>query len=474
MRVCVHLRSSAAGILLRLSIVLALVAVASIACAERPVSFRKQVAPLFASSCNACHGGSTPQSGLNLTTYALVMKGGRRGKTVVAGNPRQSLLVQYVDGTRQPRMPVGGQLKPVEIAMITRWIREGAKVDGDATAVASAAPVPRIPLRVKLLPQVASVVFSRDGKWLAAGTYQEVYLINPDSGKVEKTLRGHADVVRSLAFSPDGNILAAAGGLPGAGGEVKFWNLATGQCERTIIGHVDSIYGVAWRKDGKQLATVSYDKTVKLWDMTNPAPTADLKEHAEAVFGVAESASGKYFATAGADKSIRVWDAATGKRLYTLAGHTDMITALAAHPTNDVIASASADKTVRVWNLKPDGGDARHNLSGHPDVVTNVAFNADGSLLAASCQDGSVYVWDANSGGRKLNFKALDDAALCVAFRPDGKTLAVGGFDGSVKLFGVADGKLMSTPIAAPPPPQPSKPSAPAIPKPKAGKTPKA
>src|SRR5947209_3370278 len=61
--------------------------------AQPPVSYRKQIAPLFASSCNACHGGASPQSGLALTTYAALLKGGRRGKPVVPGNPTASLLV---------------------------------------------------------------------------------------------------------------------------------------------------------------------------------------------------------------------------------------------------------------------------------------------------------------------------------------------------------------------------------------------
>src|SRR5689334_11119709 len=112
-----------------LTLPLVLLIASPIPSVEHPISYRKQVAPIFAASCNACHGGPNPQSAFNLTTFAGLMKGGRRGKAITPGDPVKSLLVQYVNGTKQPRMPIGGQLKADEIALITRWVKEGAKSD---------------------------------------------------------------------------------------------------------------------------------------------------------------------------------------------------------------------------------------------------------------------------------------------------------------------------------------------------------
>src|SRR5207302_11222473 len=137
-----------------------------------PVSYRKQIAPVFAASCAACHGAQLAQSGLSLATYSALMKGGKRGKPVIPGNASDSLIVQYIEGRKQPRMPVGGSLKPAEIALIRQWIAEGAKTDGEAPVAATAAPP--IPLRVPVLPQAASLAWSRDGAKLAVGTYRDV------------------------------------------------------------------------------------------------------------------------------------------------------------------------------------------------------------------------------------------------------------------------------------------------------------
>src|SRR5438874_5865547 len=82
------------------------------------VSYKRQIAPIFAASCNACHSGPNAQSGFNISTYTTLSKGGRRGKAVIPADPSKSLLVQYIDGTKQPRMPIGGALKTTEIALI--------------------------------------------------------------------------------------------------------------------------------------------------------------------------------------------------------------------------------------------------------------------------------------------------------------------------------------------------------------------
>jgi len=413
----------------------------------RPVSYRKQIAPIFAASCNACHSVKTPQSGLSTGVYAALMKGGTRGRAIIPSNAEDSLLVQYIEGRRQPRMPVGGALSPDEIATIRRWIAEGAKSDGEASASPSPA---RIALRANVLPQAASLAWSKDGRLLAVGTYREVKLFDVEGRRLQRTLPGHADVVHALAFSPDGATLAAAGGVPGQDGEIKLWNVDGGALLQTMRGHTDCIYGLAWRPDGKQLATASYDKTVKLWDAVQGAAVADLKEHADAVYAVAYSPNGKWLATCGADRSIRVWDAATGRWLYTLAGHTDVVTALAFHPTADRLVSAGADKTVRLWSLRADGGDSAKVFPAQPDVVTDVRFSPDGKMIATAGNDGVVRLWDTAKGEVVRALPAGGDAVLALAFRPNGRMLAAGGYDGSVTLFNVADGTRAALLIAAP------------------------
>ena len=90
-----------------------------------------------------------------------------------------------------------------------------------------------------------------------------------------------------MAFSPDGKLLAAAGGLPARNGEVKIWDVEKRLALRTIVGHADCIYAVEFAPDGKSLATASYDKLIKLWDVESGKEIRTLKDHIDAVYALA-------------------------------------------------------------------------------------------------------------------------------------------------------------------------------------------
>jgi mono/diheme cytochrome c family protein len=426
---------------------------------KRPalVSYKKQIAPILGGNCNACHSGSNAQSGISTATYESLMKGGKRGRAVIPANGKASLLVQYLDGRKMPRMPIGGSLKPAEIALITRWIEQGAKSDGEAAANA-AAPAPIKPI-ANVLPQAAALAWSGDGKRIAVGTYRVVELFSAETGRREKTLTGHTDVVRSLAFSPNGEMLAAAGGVPGQAGEVKLWSLVDGKVVQAIEGHTDCIYGVAWRPDGRQLVTASYDKTLKIWDPATGKSISDLKDHADAVYACGYHANGKFMATGSADRSVRIWDPEKGTRIYTLAGHTEMVTGIAFHPTAEQLVTGGADKAAKLWTLKADSGENTRTFAAQSDVITDVRFAPDGKSFATAANDGKVCLYDPGKAEPVKTIQASPDALLCIAFSPDSKRLAVGGYDGSVQVLELPEGKVALRLIAPPPPKAAAKPS---------------
>lgn len=93
------------------------------------VSYSREIAPLLAMNCYGCHGDS---GGLNLRTYRDLMLGGNLGKVIVPGDPERSLIVHFIEGRRgaNHRMPKDSTpLLPAQIALIRRWIAQGAKED---------------------------------------------------------------------------------------------------------------------------------------------------------------------------------------------------------------------------------------------------------------------------------------------------------------------------------------------------------
>src|SRR3982751_715653 len=133
-----------------------------------PVSFYTDVRPLLQSNCNACHKPDKMKAELDMTTYANLMKGGKHGHTVVAGDPDKSKLVEMISGP-EPDMPKDADpLKAEQVSMLTRWVKEGAKDDTPAPGTAHVdAPVYTVP------PIVTSIAFSPDGSLLAVAGYHE-------------------------------------------------------------------------------------------------------------------------------------------------------------------------------------------------------------------------------------------------------------------------------------------------------------
>ena len=121
---------------------------------------------------------------------------------------------------------------------------------------------------------------------------------------------------------------------------------------RCLQGHTNWVTGLAFSPDGTQMASVSYDGTVKVWDMANPDNFQTFLEHTDRVIRVAWSPDGRTLASCGYDKTIWFWNVKEGKARTVLYGHSGAIFTLAFTPDSRRLVSGSEDGTVRVWGRR--------------------------------------------------------------------------------------------------------------------------
>jgi WD40 repeat protein len=126
---------------------------------------------------------------------------------------------------------------------------------------------------------------------------------------------------------------------------IKLWDV--GQAVRTLRGHTDGVRSVAFSPDSRLLASGSWDNTVILWDVE----TRTLRGHTAPVWSVAFSPDGRLLASGSLDNTIKLWDVETGQEVRTLSGHNDWVLSVAFSPDGRLLASASQDGTVRLWGI---------------------------------------------------------------------------------------------------------------------------
>ncbi|MBD2355360.1 serine/threonine protein kinase [Tolypothrix sp. FACHB-123] len=274
------------------------------------------------------------------------------------------------------------------------------------------------------------------------------------------TLQGIGNVnteIHSLAFSPDGKILAS-----GDEKIIKLWNLSTQKLINTLSGHSQAVKSVNFSPDGKILASASDDRTIKLWNIHTSQEICTLVGHSHAVKSVAFSPNGQILASGSWDKTIKLWDVNTGKEISTITGHQLQVNSVAFSPQGQILASASLDRTVRLWELLTnDVLFASHEitkefknrpnctllgiLSGHSWAVLTVAFSPDGKILATGSDDNTIKLWQVNTGQVITTLLGHSWSVLAVAFTIDGTMLISASRDRTVKLWQVSTAKEIAT-----------------------------
>jgi WD40 repeat protein len=300
---------------------------------------------------------------------------------------------------------------------------------------------------------VQSVAFSPDGQVLASGSSDsQIRLWEVNSGQVVAIIAGHTDVVWNVAFSPSSSILASAS----ADDTIRLWDTGDAQNPQLLsqlTEHLEDVLNVAFNREGNLLASASADDTVILWDVANPQQPQRLSQlagHADDVWSVAFSPTTPLLATAGNDQQIILWDIIepeNPKLLAQFTNHSGPVVSLAFRPDGQLLASASEDATISLWNLaEPQQPEFLSQLTDHVSSVFSLAFNGDGQTLASGSADQTIILWDvADPRSPTLQTRLADHSSFVysLAFAADGRTLASGSADRTIRLWDTLAGSRL-------------------------------
>jgi hypothetical protein len=415
------------------------------ACAAQSVSFAKEIAPILRDKCLTCHGPEKAKGEYRLDTYELLQKpGGSKSAPIVPGAPGKSLLVELLTtADADDRMPQKDDALPKQqIALIERWIREGARFDApdpklSLASLAGYIDQPSPPDVYRASVPVTALAFHPAGKELAASGYHEVMIWSVDEGVLLRRITNVAERTLGLAYNSDGTLLATASGTPGKLGETKLFDSKAGKLVRTLSVTPDLMLAVAFDSPGRRIACAGADNTIRVFDVESGELQRSIEQHADWVTGVAFSADASNIVSTSRDKTARIFDAKTGELETTYTGHTEAIFSAAFSRDDKLVFSAGRDKELHVWEARDAKKVSELSIDGE---ISRLLLSTNGVFLAA---DQLVHQYSAQQKPERIKtFSAHADLVYSIALHEGSGLLATGSYDGEVRIWNVEDGKL--------------------------------
>jgi WD40 repeat protein len=295
---------------------------------------------------------------------------------------------------------------------------------------------------------IYAMTFSPDGQRLATGSAEgDIRLWDVHAHTNILLANDHPAVIASLAFSPDAHWLAAGNFNDGT---LLLWNITDPKAPSLHMDTTGSIYALAFSADSKQLLTASSDNTVQRWDLEEPsAPTTLLPSQTTTIATMSFSPDGHWLATDDlATNAVSVWNVQNGSAKPRLITEMDgAISALTFDHKGHWLAIGSvinspnrpARNAIFVWDME-DASKPPLILLGHVDRITTLTFSADDHFLITGSDDGTARIWNMDTilndtPSIPIHLQDLNGGLTAFALSPDGKTLATADTDAALQVW---------------------------------------
>jgi len=271
---------------------------------------------------------------------------------------------------------------------------------------------------------------SPNGQQLVKGKIDSIAIIlNVQTGQVLHQLKGHSKQVITCKYSPDGKLIATAGG----DGDIRFWDAQTGMLVSVIDAHYGVIFDIAFSADGTQILSASWDGYYSLWDVATGKHirTTDIKNSSP--FRIQFTPKDLYIMAADISDNYTIWEADSGEEFRKLIGHTEVVYDFDFSPSGQQFVSASKDGKVKVWDMLT--GMQTNKFSQSKSSVNAVCWDPKNRYIATGGNDRNIYLLNAQTVELEHKLIVSSGAIAGLEFSQDGSILLATTVDGVLHMY---------------------------------------